>query len=85
MLSISMHMQNLVKIHSFVLKILSGNKILTSFKGHNSVINRRKWMLNNPKLDVVSINDYANFGQNPFDICSQDIEQKQNSDVILEP
>ena len=47
-------------------------------------------MLNNPKLDVVniyayakyvSINDYANFGQNPF-IRSQDIERKRNSDVI---
>ena len=39
-------------------------------------------MLNNPKLDVFSINDYANFGQNPF-IRSQNTERKQNSDVIL--
>ena len=38
-------------------------------------------MLNNPKLDIVSINDYAIFGQNPL-INSQDIAQKQNSDVI---
>ena len=38
-------------------------------------------MLNNPKLIVISINDYANFGQNPF-ISSQDIERKRNSDVI---
>ena len=35
MLSILMHAQNLVKILLFILKILSGNKILTSFKGHN--------------------------------------------------
>ena len=28
---------NLGKIHSFILKILSGNEILTSFKGRNSV------------------------------------------------
>ena len=41
-------------------------------------------MLNNPKLNVVSINDYANFGQNPF-ICSQDIERKQTSVIIQGP
>ena len=41
-------------------------------------------MLNNRKLNVVSINDYANFGQNPF-IHSQDTEWKQNSDVIQGP
>ena len=34
MLSISMHMQNLVKFHQFILKLLSGNEILTSIKGH---------------------------------------------------
>ena len=41
-------------------------------------------MLDNPKLDVVNINDYTNFGQNPF-ILSQDIKRKQNSDVIQGP
>ena len=39
MLSISMHRQNFVKIHSFILKILRENEILMLFKGHNSVIN----------------------------------------------
>ena len=34
----SMHMQNLVKIHSFVLMILSGNDILMSFKGCNELM-----------------------------------------------
>ena len=83
MSSISMHMQNLVKIYSFILKILNGNKILTSFKGHNSGMNWRKWMLNNPKLDVVNINAYAQIGQTLF-IHSQDIERKRNSDDIQE-
>ena len=32
-----MSIQNLVRFCQFVLKILSGNKILTSIKGHNSV------------------------------------------------
>ena len=38
MLLILMHVPNLVKIRSasFILKILSGNEILMSFKGHNS-------------------------------------------------
>ena len=34
-----------------------------------------------PKLDVVNINAYAKFGQNPF-IRYQDIERKQNCGVI---
>ena len=39
MLLILMHVQNLVEIHLFILKILRGNEILTSFKGPNSVTN----------------------------------------------
>ena len=77
-------MQNLVKIHLFILKILSGNEILMSFKGRYSVTNWRLLTLNNPKLDVVNINEYAKFGQNPF-LHSQDIERKQNSDIIQGP
>ena len=78
-----MHMQNLVKIHLFILKVLSGNEILTSFQGRNSVMNWRKWILNNPKVDV-NINACAKFGQIPF-IHTQDIEWKQNSEVIQGP
>ena len=82
----SKHLQNLVKIHLFILKILSRNKILTSFKGHNSVLNWLKLTYNNPKLDVVNINASAKFGQNLFNIHTQDIflhsqdtERKRNS------
>ena len=39
--------QNLVKFCLFILKILSGNEILTRIKGHNSVTNLRKKMCNN--------------------------------------
>ena len=81
MLLMLMHVQNFVKFHSFILKILIGNEILTSFKGHNSVLNWRQLALNNPKLDVVNINASAKFGQNPF-LHSQDIEQKRNSEII---
>ena len=80
MLSVSMHMQNLAKFHQLVLKILSGNKILASTKGHNSVKNVQKLTYNNPHLDLVSINGYENFFQIPS-IHSQVIEQKRNSDI----
>ena len=75
MLSISMHVQNLVNIHFFVLKILSRKEILISFKGLNSVMNGRKLTVNNPKLDVVNNNACAKFGQNPF-LPTQDVERK---------
>ena len=35
-----------------------------------------KLTLNNPKLDVININAYAKFGQNPSKF-SQDIERKR--------
>ena len=47
-----MCIQNLVKFCPLVLKIWSGNKILTSIKGHNSVANLRKMTLYNPNLDL---------------------------------
>ena len=84
MLLIVMHVQTLVKIHLFILQILNGHEILTSFKGRNSVMNRRKWTLNNPKLDVINFNTCVKFDQNQF-LHSQDIERKRNADVIQGP
>ena len=69
-----------MKFYLFVLKILGGNKILTSIKGHNSVTNLQKITGNNPNLDVVNINAYIQFGEILY-ICSQDIERKRNSDI----
>ena len=73
-------MQNLFKIHWFVLELLSRNGILTSIKDHNSVNHLGKLICINPSLDIVNINAYAKFGQNPS-IRSEDIERKRNSDV----
>ena len=73
-------MQNLVKFHQFVLKILSENKSLTSIKDHTSVTNLRKLTRINSNLGLVNINAYAKFGQIPL-ICSQDIKLKQNSNI----
>ena len=57
-----MCIQNLVKFCSLVLKILSGNKILTSIKCHNSVANLRKITLYNPNVDLINVNVYTKFG-----------------------
>ena len=79
-----MCIQNLVGFCEFVLKILSGNEILMSIKGRNSVKILRKMMGNNPKLDLVNVDVYTKFGR-ILSIRSQDIERKQNSDVNQGP
>ena len=76
--------QNLVGFCLFVLKILSGNKILTSIKGRNSVKILQKMTGNNPKLDLVNVDVHTKFGL-ILSIRSQDIERKQNSDVNQGP
>ena len=75
---------NLVEFCLFVLNILSGNEILTSIKGRNSVKITRKMTGNNPKLDLVNVDVHTKFG-GILSIRSQDIERKQNSDVNQGP
>ena len=82
MLVIILHAQNFInlKIHQFVLKILNGNKILTSIEGHNSVekITKKLFVIVlTPYLHFVNINAFTKFYQNPS-IGSQDIEHKRN-------
>ena len=79
-----MCIQNLVGFCQFVLKILSGNEILTSIKGCNSVKILRKMTVNNPKLDVVNVDVHTKFLR-ILSIRSQDIERKRNSDVNQGP
>ena len=76
--------QNLVGFCQFVLKILSGNEILMSIKGHNYVKIWQKMTGNNSKLDLVNVDMHTKFGQ-ILSIRSQDIERIQNSDVIQGP
>ena len=76
--------QNLVGFCQCVLKILSGNEILMSIKGRNSVKILRKMMGNNPKVDLVNVDVHTKFGR-ILSICSQDIERKRNSDVNQGP
>ena len=79
-MSMLMCIQNLVRFCLFVLKILSGNKIVTSIKGRNSVKIFRKMTGNNPKLDLVNVDVHTKFGQ-ILSIGSQDIERKQICDI----
>ena len=71
-----MHMRKLVKIYQFLLKVLVGNKILRSIKGINLLLLGNNWCTTFPTW-ILS----TQFGQNPS-IISQDIERKQNSDII---
>ena len=79
-----MCIQNLVKFCPLVLKILSGNEILTSIKGRNSVAKLQKMTLYNPNLDTINVNVYTQFGQ-ILSIGSQDIERKQNFEINQGP
>ena len=79
-MSMLMCIQYLVKFCQFLLKILSGNEILTSIKGRFSNKILRKMTGNNPKLDLVNVDVHTKFGQ-ILSMRSQDIERKRNSDV----
>ena len=79
-----MCIQNLVKFCPLVLKILSGNEILTSIKGCNSVANLQNLTLYDPNLDTINVNVYTKFGL-ILSIDSQDIERKRNSDINQGP
>ena len=79
-----MCIQNLVGFCQFVLKILSGNEILMSIKGRNSVKILQIITGNNPKLDHVNVDVLTKFGR-ILSMRSQDIERKRNSDVNQGP
>ena len=70
-----MCIQNLVGFCQSVLKIWSGNEILMSIKGSNSVKILQKKTGNNPKLDLVNVDVHTKFGR-ILSIRSQDMERK---------
>ena len=76
-----MCIQNLVR---FVLKILSGNEILMSIKGHNCMKILQKMTGNYHKEDLVNVGVHMKFGL-ILSIRSPDIERKQNSVINQGP
>ena len=79
-----MHLQDFIKIHQLVHKILGINEISALIKGPNSVENEQKSLFNHPYLHSVNINAYGNFDRNT-EISSENIEHKQKSDVDQGP
>ena len=75
--------QYLFRFCQFVLKILSGNEILTSIKGCNSIKILQKMTGNNPKLDLVNVDGHTKC--QILSIGSQDTERKRNSDFNQGP
>ena len=71
-------------LFSFCQLVLKKKQILKSIKGRNSVANLRKTKIYNTNVDLANDNVYTKFGLN-LSIRSQDIEQKQNSDVNQGP
>ena len=51
------------KFSQILSKILSGNEILTSIKGRNSIKILGKMTGNNPKLDLVNVDVHTKFCQ----------------------
>ena len=74
-----MDMQNSIKFHQFVHKILSRKKNFDNTKGHNSLVNLQKLTCNNLNLDLGKVNAYAKINQIPS-IHSEDTKQKGNFD-----
>ena len=58
-----MCIQNFAKFCPLVLKIFSGNEILTSIKGHDSVANLQKTTLYNPNLNLINVTGIQNLAK----------------------
>ena len=75
-LSITLHIQNVIEIHKLIHKVLSINKTLMSTKGHKSVENWPKVTYARYNKDLVYINAYAEFYHNSS-IYSEDSEKNK--------
>ena len=80
-MSMIMCLQNMVSISLFFLKLLNKKRILTSIKGCNAVAKLRKITYYNPKVDLVNNNNIYTKKL----VCSQDVEEKLNSDINQGP
>ena len=69
-----------IEFRPFVFKIQSGNKILTSVKGHNFVTNLQVMTGNIQNPELVHINAHTKFGQ-ILSIYYKDIERKRNTGI----
>ena len=62
----SMHIASLMKIPSYLLKLLSGNEITGVSRADNSVKIWRNLSISSAKPDLLNANAYSKFGENPL-------------------
>ena len=75
-----MHLQNFIKIHQLVHKILSINEISTSIKGHNSVEMNEKYCLI-IQIYFLSISMHIQNLTDIHKLIHKILSRKQHSDV----
>ena len=62
----SMHIASLMKIPCYLLKLSSGNENMGMSRADNSVKIWRNLPISNPKPDLLNVNAYSKFGENPL-------------------
>ena len=62
----SMHIASLMKIPCYLLKLSSGNENMGVSGADNSVKIGRNLPISNPKPDLLNVNAYSKFGENPL-------------------
>ena len=71
-----MHIASLMKIPCYLLKLSSGNENMGVSRADNSVKIWRNLAISNPKSDLLNVNGYSKFGENPL-LFTQVIVGKQ--------
>ena len=71
-----MHIASLVKFPCYLLKLSSGNENVGVSRADNSVKIWRNLPISNPKKDLINVNAYSKFGENPL-LFTQVIVQKR--------
>ena len=61
-----MHIASLVKIPCYLLKLLSGNKNMGVSGADDSLKIWRNLPISNSKTDLLNVNAYSKFGENPL-------------------
>ena len=78
----SMHIASLMKIPCYLLKLSSGNENMGVSRADNSIKNWRNLPISNPKPDLLNVNAYSKFSENPL-LFTQVIVRKRKYGRVL--
>ena len=78
----SMHIASLMKIPCYLLKLSSRNENMGMSRADNSVKIGQNLPISNPKPDLLNVNAYNKFGENPL-LFTQVIVRKQKYGCVL--